>query len=139
MNHITESKLVIANRLTELQNLTNWLNAVGDSYGLTENQLFRFDLCANEAVTNIISYAFSDNRAHEIELRLFKKADCISLEIQDDGYAFNPLMKPEHVPATQLEEADIGNLGIHLFKQLMDEINYCRINAKNILLMSLNT
>lgn len=113
-----------------------WLEAAFRELGLPKEWLFKFDLCAGEAVTNIISYAYPDDDTHEISLRLSFAGSLVNLEIEDDGIPFNPLDTPERIHPTNLEEAKIGGLGIELILRHMDECNYIRRNGRNVLKMS---
>jgi len=57
------------------------------------------------------------------------------VEVEDDGRQFNPLELPEPDLEKKLEERPIGGLGIHLVRNLMDELEYRRTHNKNILIM----
>jgi serine/threonine-protein kinase RsbW len=60
----------------------------------------------------------------------------VSLDIEDDGVAFNPFDAPQHVQPASLEEANIGGLGIALMRRLMDECTYARRGGRNVLEMA---
>ena len=113
--------------------MSSWLDRVIRQMGLTEELRFSFDLCANEAVTNIISYAYPENGTHKIVLRLSSAVDSVGLEIEDDGIPFNPLAVPPPVRPASLEEARIGGLGVELIRNFMDECSYTRHNGRNVL------
>lgn len=115
--------------------MSAWLDETIRRLGGPEGLVFNFDLCANEAVTNIISYAYTNNGAHDIVLKLTMQNKTLILEIEDDGVPFNPLDKPEHVSPASLDDAEIGGLGIDLIRKFMDECNYTRQRGKNILRM----
>ena len=51
----------------------------------------------------------------------------------DSGIPFDPTAKAEVDTTLSAEERPIGGLGIHLVRQLMDSINYERIDGKNVL------
>lgn len=134
MRHGTaQQQLVIANRVEEIPRMSAWLDAAMCQLGVDAALRFRFDLCANEAVTNIISYAYADAGAHAISLRLGTGDGSVQLSIVDDGIAFNPLTLPERVPPHSLEEAQIGGLGVELMRKLMDTCRYERRDERNVL------
>jgi len=58
--------------------------------------------------------------------------DSISIQIRDEGRAFDPLMVPEPNVNQPVEQRKIGGLGIHLVKKLMDSVSYERKNNENI-------
>lgn len=128
-------RLVIPNELSAIRNMSEWLDASMREMGVGDDLVFKFDLCANEAVTNIISYGYTDALAHEIALSISLEDDKVSLEIEDDGQPFNPLESPEHAQPASLEEAEIGGVGIDLIRKFMDECRYRRDAGKNIFQM----
>lgn len=126
-------QLVIANQLHELRRMTQWLHDSGQALGIAEDALFRLDVCANEAVTNIIDYAFVDNRRHNICIEMNKTPAGAILVIRDDGVNFNPLDMPEHQTPATLAEAAIGGLGIRLIKRMTSRCSFKRANGLNVL------
>ena len=128
-------RIVLKHDLSELRRMTQWLWTAAASAGIAEAMVHKLDLAANEAVTNIISYAFADAARHEITLDLEKTGGGARLVIRDDGVPFNILAVPEHaVPAT-LESAAIGCLGVHLIRGLTSRCEYQRENGFNVLML----
>lgn len=128
-------RLVIRNQFIELRPMSSWLSETIKAMGGSDEKIFNFDLCANEAVTNIISYGYTDKGVHEIILNIALSGNLFCLSIEDDGLPFNPLEKPEHISPHNLEEAQIGGLGVDLILKMMKECYYTRINGKNIFKM----
>ena len=58
--------------------------------------------------------------------------------VTDSGIAFDPTQKEEVDTTLSAEERPIGGLGIHLVRQIMDEVHYERIDDKNILTLIKN-
>jgi anti-sigma regulatory factor (Ser/Thr protein kinase) len=85
----------------------------------------------DELFTNIISYGFEDESEHQIKFTLAKAEQTLVVEIEDDGIPFNPLDAAGPEVARDLESINIGGLGIHLMKKMVDDINYQRIEGKN--------
>lgn len=131
----TTFQLVIRNQLSELRPMSSWLSQSIKTMGGSDMEVFNFDLCANEAVTNIISYAYTDQELHKILLDITRLGNMICLSIEDDGSPFNPLDRPVHLIPHNLEEAQIGGLGVDLIRKLMRKCDYSRVNTKNIFRM----
>ena len=62
----------------------------------------------------------------------------LSFVITDWGFAFAPTDAPRADISQPVEERAIGGLGIMLVRQLMDSVNYERVDGKNILTMRKN-
>jgi len=126
-------RIVLNNDLNELRRMTQWLRTSAASAGIADALVQKLDLAANEAVTNIISYAYSDAARHDITLDLEKTGGGARLTICDDGAPFNILEVPEHAVPASLESAAIGGLGVHLIRGLTSRCEYRRENGKNVL------
>ena len=103
--------LHIKNELEQLTRLYAFLDQQAGAYELEELQSMQIKLALEEAVTNVILYAYPD-------------------------IGFNPLERQEPDLTLSLEERPIGGLGIYLVKQLMTEVSYSRSAGKNILTMT---
>ena len=91
--------------------------------------MFVFD----ELLTNIISYAYEDDREHNIGIKVELSADQLKVSMVDDGIPFNPLGVETPNTALPLEEREIGGLGIHLVRKMMDKVSYRRRIDKNVI------
>lgn len=126
-------RLTVRNDFSELRRMSAWLAQAAIACGLPRERIFDLDLCANEVVTNIISYAYEQAGGHEIDLRLHRASHGVSLEIQDDGRPFNPLAAALAPPPANLEEAPIGGLGIRLIRGMAAGCEYRRQDGMNVL------
>jgi anti-sigma regulatory factor (Ser/Thr protein kinase) len=121
-------RIIIGNRIEELRRMTYWLTDSASAAGMAKDLVMKLDVCANEAVMNIISYAFADSAPHEIVLDLTVISGGARLVIRDGGVPFNPLQLPEHTTPASLEDAEIGGLGVHLAR-----CDYQRDGGENVL------
>ena len=94
-----------------------------------------FDLALDEVLANVITHGFEDSAEHEIIVRLDLESDSVRVAVEDEGVAFNPLNSPEPDLTLPLELRPIGGLGIHLVRNIMDELDYQRREGRNCLFM----
>ena len=97
--------------------------------GINDATLLRIELAIEEAIVNIINYSSSDNIIMNCEL----SNGAVIIEITDNGATFNPLQKEDPDISISVEEREIGGLGIFLMKNIMDDVQYQRINNHNVL------
>lgn len=128
----------LKSKLSELDKLCQNLEKFGESIGLSSKNMFEANLALDELFTNIISYGFEDNKEHTIEITISLQNDKLVFMIEDDGIPFNPTKVDEPDLECTIEECKIGGLGIHLAKNLMDEVCYQRCRKKNILTLKKN-
>lgn len=123
----------LKNKLSELDTLCQNLESFGESIGLSPKFIFETNLALDELFTNIISYGYSDKKVHTITVEISLQNNELLFRIEDDGMPFNPTEVEEPDLGCSIEECKIGGLGIHLAKNLMDEVCYQRCKNKNLL------
>lgn len=125
--------VTLTNQLTEIERLSAIVDEFGGRHGIPPKVLFEVNMSLDEVLTNIISYGYADALSHDIIVRLSCREGTVSVEVEDDGRAFNPLTAPEPDLTKPLEERPIGGLGVHLIKTMMDALEYRRERDRNIL------
>ncbi|NDV20762.1 SpoIIE family protein phosphatase [Pseudodesulfovibrio sp. JC047] len=111
------------------------VEAFGASHNLPGKTIFQLTLVLDELITNIIQYGYTDFDEHPIDVSLSMDGDMITIQVEDDSEPFNILEAPEPELDVPLDERDrqIGGMGIHLIKNMVNDINYGRKNGKNVL------
>ena len=124
---------LIKNRIEEISSLAEKIEEFANDSKLSPGLAFNINLVLEEALSNIIFYAFIDTEKHEIKISISLNNNLITMEIIDDGIPFNPLEKPSPDINLSAKERPVGGLGIFLISQIMDEMNYARKNKQNVL------
>ena len=93
-------------------------------------------LAVEEAVVNVINYAYPAGETGDISIEATATAMALKFKITDSGVSFAPTDAPDVDTSLSAEERRIGGLGIFLVRQLMDTINYERIDGKNVLTLT---
>ena len=133
MNSKLEIKLT--NKISEVSRVVDQVEVFGEENGLPFKVLNTINLALDEIITNIVSYGYTDDASHEIDIELILDEKLLTVKITDDAVEFNPLDQPEPDVNIPLEEKKIGGLGIHLIRNLIDELDYKRIDDKNVFVM----
>ncbi len=121
----------VINDTSEMRRLGQWVRDISYRLALPDDITSRLDLCLEEAVHNIISYGYSDQGPHQIDVKISYDADSLALEVEDDGIAFDPLSVPVLVRPSTLAEAKIGGWGVHMIREFSDRCHYERRGEKN--------
>lgn len=124
--------------MSELDTLCHEMEKFGRSQGLSKKCIFEINLALDELFTNIISYGFPDDDEHLIKVTITPQNDMLCLYIEDDGVPFNPVEAKEPDLECTIEDCKIGGLGIHLIRNLMDEVCYERCGDINKLTLKKN-
>lgn len=131
-----ENRLVIENRIQELDKLEPFLSHFFEQKSIDMSLLPQLDLALEEAVTNVIMYAYPEGETGTAELTVNVNNKQICSTLTDSGTPFNPLEQQEDNLDVSLEERKIGGLGIHLIKEIMSKVEYEYANGRNVLRMT---
>ena len=126
--------LTLSNKVSELEKLTLFIDDVCENAGVDSATAMSINLAMEEAVSNIIFYAYPGGETeHTITVRYARKDKELHFDIYDRGIPFDPTARAEADVSLSAEERKIGGLGIFLVKQIMDRVEYERRGDENIL------
>ena len=90
----------------------------------------------DELLTNTLSYGFSGRESGEVTIDVELCTDRLSVTLTDDGKPFDPFGMDAPDTAPSVEERQIGGLGIHLVRRMMDEVSYHRRTDRNVVTLA---
>jgi sigma-B regulation protein RsbU (phosphoserine phosphatase) len=131
-----EMNITIKNQLSGIGETNKRFNEFAEQWGISKTVNRKVNLVFDELLSNIISYAHKEKDKRDIEIKVEFSTDRLTLTISDDGVPFNPLVKKTPDTNLTLEDREIGGLGIHLVRSVMDEITYQRKIDKNVLILT---
>ncbi len=134
MNLVAEYRLL--NAPAEMRQIEDWIRSFANAARLSPAARNAFDHALVEWITNVIAYAYDDDREHWIEIRFLTDQSQARVEVEDDGREFNPLTRPPVDTTVPLEQRAVGGLGIHMVRHMMDSVEYRRNAGRNILTMT---
>ena len=130
-----EKKLTLTNETSEIAKLAVFVEDLSEELNLPKDLVFNLNLVLEEAVSNVIFYAYPDMRGQEILLKAWLEDNILCLELKDYGLEFDPTEVPQADITLSAEEREIGGLGVFLVHQIMDTVEYRRTDGANILTM----
>lgn len=128
-----EKSILLANDIAEISKLNQFIEEIGDEFSLAPDLVFNLTLVMEEAVVNVINYAYPKEEHEKIYVSARLHGGSIIMVIADNGKEFDPTLAPEADITLSAEERPIGGLGIFLIRNIMNEVKYERIEGKNIL------
>ena len=132
------NKLVMHNDIKQVSRLEGWLKSLGKKFSLKASLLPELNLALEEAVTNVILYAYPEGSYGSVELSAACSYGVLIFVLTDSGQPFDPTAAPEADTHSSLQDRPVGGLGIHILRQIMDSVQYERRGGKNILTMTKN-
>jgi sigma-B regulation protein RsbU (phosphoserine phosphatase) len=123
----------ISNKLEEIIKVQEAFGAFAVKNSIPKDTVQRFNIVLDEILNNIISYAYTDLENHSIEVQIELRDEQLVVTIIDDGVPFNPFTKAAPNTSAPASERQVGGLGIHLVKKMVDSYNYKRDVKHNII------
>jgi serine/threonine-protein kinase RsbW len=124
---------IIENRIGEIPVLAEKIEVLSEKWNFPEPLPIHINLVVEEALSNIIFYAFHDDKTHSIEISFSLHNNLLTIRITDDGTAFNPTLQLQPDVTLSALERPVGGLGIFLISKMMDTVHYTRRNNRNTL------
>jgi len=130
-----KAAIVMRNDIQQIPTLSEWI----DGLGVPDALNMPINLALEEAVSNVMLYAYPDKKNEQVFVEFVKMMDedgqseQLIFTISDSGIPFDPTQQKEADTTLSAEERPIGGLGIFLVNQLMDSVSYRREENKNIL------
>ena len=135
--HSMETVLTLTSP-AELSQLPAFIDAVkkaAESSGVPPETIFDIELTLEEALVNIVTYAY-EGKQGDIEVVCLADNRSFSVKITDGGQAFDMTSLPPPDLSCDVLDRQIGGLGIYFIKKLANQVTYRREQEKNILAMT---
>ena len=133
-------QLKLKNQLPELDQIAVNLETLAEKWEIPGKIVMEINLVLEELFTNVVFYAFDDKDEHDINLTfMLIDAHQLQIQLEDNGKPFNLLEKKvADVFDKPLEDRQIGGLGIHFVREMMNSVEYQRADNKNVVILTKN-
>jgi anti-sigma regulatory factor (Ser/Thr protein kinase) len=124
-------KTFLAN-LETLPAIVGFVSEHAAAMGVHPKRVMHLELAVEEAAVNICSYAY-EIPPGEVTVRITPEPGVVRIELMDNGVPFDPLSMDAPDIKSELENREVGGLGIFLIRRMLDEVHYSRRGDQNIL------
>ena len=115
---------IFSARYKNLDDMRQFAAQAAKDAGMDDTEVYAVELAVDEACSNIIEHAYGSDMGGEIECTCSAANDCLTVILRDHGKPFNLSSVTEPDLASGLEKRPLGGLGVHLMRQLMDEVRF---------------
>jgi anti-sigma regulatory factor (Ser/Thr protein kinase) len=112
------------------------MGTIAAETGMDKSLAMSLNLALEEAVSNVILYAYPDGASGLVDVEAIIWKDHIDFIVSDNGVPFDPTTGGNPDLTLDVKERPVGGLGIYLVKSIMDHVAYSRREGKNILSMT---
>lgn len=127
-------KITLEALVENLQQVIDFATEQFESRECPMKTVMQMELVIEEVFVNIASYAYNpDTGPATFCMEFESNPNAVVMQFIDSGKPYNPLEKTDPDTTLDLEERDVGGLGIFLVKKNVDDISYRYEDGKNIL------
>ncbi len=137
MNQVAYTR-TINNDFDELEKIQSFITELGKNHNIGTKNISHIQLALEELIVNIISYAYEDQKTHQIQLKVELSQNKLILCLSNQGKAFNPVTYKSTNTHTNLRERTLGGVGVLLARNLVDDMSYSYQNDTNQLTLIKN-
>ena len=130
-----EYQLQVPGRFDRLEQISKFIEQAGLDAGLDDTSICRCQLAVDEACTNIIEHAYEGEGRGNIELWCEAEPGELTITIEDQGKPFEPNSVPEPQLNTNLDDMQVGGLGLYFMRQVMDAVEFSYEDGCNKLVL----
>ena len=115
-----------------IPDIVGFVSETASVMGVHPKRVMHLELAVEEAAVNICSYAY-EIPPGEVTIRISRETEVVRIELVDTGVPFDPLAADAPDIKSELENREVGGLGIFLIRRMLDEVHYSRSGDRNIL------
>lgn len=95
-----------------------------EAEGLPEDTVQELRMAVEEACANVIEHAYAGDDSREIDVAVIADDERFTVCIRDEGKPFRPEKYTSPDLRDLIKRRRSGGLGVHLMRQLMDQVEY---------------
>lgn len=125
--------ITLDNDVAQVVELNRFVQSVTDDLQLNKSLSHNIKLAVEEVAVNIMDYAYIADIKGQLKVEAMATDKRLKFIFTDSGRPFDPTSVSRADTTLTVEDRPIGGLGILLVRNLMDSINYERIDGQNVL------
>ncbi|MBN1121445.1 MAG: anti-sigma factor antagonist [Anaerolineae bacterium] len=128
-------RLVVSGRYENIPLIIDLVREAAADAGFDEPTVYHCQMSVDEACTNIVEHAYGGEDRGDIEVTCTVAENVFSVTLLDQGQPFDPESIPVPVIDSDIHRIRPGGIGLHLMRQLMDEVHFSFSGEGNRLTM----
>ena len=127
------SQLKLPAEISNLRKFIELVSRCAEEQGLSPERIIEIGVATEEVLVNICNYAYQDQVGEVKVSCMLDDESRFIIEIEDAGIPFDVLSIGEPDLIDDIDERQVGGLGVFIIKELVEDVQYRREDNKNIL------
>ena len=120
----SKRSITLTAQFENLDHVREFVAESAEECGLEPAAVYAVQLAVDEAFTNIVEHAYGGESHEKIECTCQIVGEDLEVMLIDCGKPFDPSLVPGPNLDAELEEREVGGLGLYFIFQLMDEVEF---------------
>ncbi|MEA2112210.1 MAG: ATP-binding protein, partial [Campylobacterota bacterium] len=118
--HIVTTKLILPGHISFLETALSFIDNAAQLFKFSEQEIFQIRLASEEAISNIVKHALSNNIEDSFEITCNFKETQFEIVIHEKGKPFEAQKIAKYNPNSADIEGSTKGLGTFLMQKVMD-------------------
>lgn len=125
-------KLTIPNNMSYLVLVLSATREMADMMGFDEDDIYKLEMGTEEAVTNVIQYAFEESEDADFDIILERQPIGLNIIIKEKGTPFDPSQIHAYSRETLVDDLAQKGLGTFLMRQFIDKVSIYNLGREGM-------
>jgi len=122
--HAVITKLILPGHISFLEMALSFIDNATELFKFSEQEILQIRLASEEAISNIIKHALSNNIEESFEIKCIFKDTQFEIIIHEKGKPFEPQKIAQYNPNSANIEGSTEGLGTFLMQKVMDKVEF---------------
>ena len=128
--HIDKHTINLPADIKYWEELADYMSAEFQKNKIPADKVMKTLVAVEEIFVNIANYAYADHNG-QVWIKNIIDNNMFLLTFIDEGKPYNPLEKQDPDVTLEIDDRDIGGLGIFMVKNMTDHVAYKHVNNQN--------
>lgn len=129
-------RMPIEGQLSEVARVAAAFEAFASEQGVPTDVRRSVQVVLDDLLANVVLHGLAGREGGEAAVEVALQGAVLFVTISDNGPPFDPFARAAPDTTLAIEERQIGGLGIHLVRQMMDEVSYERREGRNVTILT---
>ncbi|MEO5903256.1 MAG: ATP-binding protein [Gemmatimonadaceae bacterium] len=132
---LKEFRMAVGAQAGDVEKVNAVFARFAETYDLPGSVRRSVNVALDELLANELSHGMAGRDTGSVTVEVELNQERVKVTITDDGPRFDPFSQAPPDTTLPIDERAIGGLGIHLVRQLMDDVSYERRDGHNVVVL----
>jgi anti-sigma regulatory factor (Ser/Thr protein kinase) len=129
-------RMPIEGQISEVARVAAAFDAFATEHGVPAEVRRSLQVVLDDLLANVVLHGLAGRAGGQAEVEVALAGEALTVRIADNGPPFDPFARAAPDTTLSIEDRQIGGLGIHLVRQMMDEVSYERRGDRNVTVLT---